>query len=122
MCRYRVEVGHDDDVKPGNLVGAIANEADIDSCYIGAIDIFDNFSTIDLPAGMPKETFRILKNTRVCGRKINISELKASGLREYKKSANSKPDSKNRKPVRKSGGKKTEARNTIKRKKKNPEI
>ena len=78
MCRYRVEVGHDDDVKPGNLVGAIANEAEIESCYIGAIDIFDNFSTVDLPAGMPAETFRILKNARVCGKKINISELKKS--------------------------------------------
>ena len=65
MCRYRVEVGHDDDVKPGNLVGAIANEAEIESCYIGAIDIFDNFSTVDLPAGMPAETFRILKNAYI---------------------------------------------------------
>ncbi|HEC26976.1 MAG TPA: DEAD/DEAH box helicase [Gammaproteobacteria bacterium] len=120
MCRYRVEVGHDDDVKPGNLVGAIANEADIDSCYIGAIDIFDNFSTIDLPAGMPKETFRILKNTRVCGRKINISELKASGLRDSKRSAKGKPDSKNRKPVRKSGGKKIETSSTKMRKNKKP--
>ncbi|NOY16633.1 MAG: DEAD/DEAH box helicase [Gammaproteobacteria bacterium] len=105
MCRYKVEVGHDDDVKPGNLVGAIANEADIDSCYIGAIDIFDNFSTIDLPAGMPKETFRVLKNTRVCGRKINISELSASGSRDSKRSANGGADAKNRKPVRKSTGK-----------------
>ncbi|MEA1890207.1 MAG: DEAD/DEAH box helicase [Pseudomonadota bacterium] len=105
MCRYRVEVGHDDDVKPGNLVGAIANEADIDSCYIGAIDIYDNFSTVDLPAGMPKETFRILKNTRVCGRKINISELKASGSRDSKRSAKGKADSKSR-------GKKAEARTT----------
>ncbi len=105
MCRYKVEVGHDDDVKPGNLVGAIANEADIDSCYIGAIDIFDNFSTVDLPAGMPKETFRVLKNTRVCGRKMNISELSASGSRDSKRSADGRAEAKNRKPVRKSTGK-----------------
>ena len=92
MCRYRVEVGHDDDVKPGNLVGAIANEAELESCYIGAIDIFDNFSTVDLPAGMPAETFRILKNTRVCGKKINISELKNSESGKTKR----KPVSKKR--------------------------
>jgi ATP-dependent RNA helicase DeaD len=92
MCRYRVEVGHDDDVKPGNLVGAIANEAELESCYIGAIDIFDNFSTVDLPAGMPAETFRILKNTRVCGKKINISELKNSESAKTKR----KPVSKQR--------------------------
>lgn len=92
MCRYRVEVGHDDDVKPGNLVGAIANEAEIESCYIGAIDIYDNFSTVDLPAGMPAETYRILKNARVCGKKINISELKQSGSDKPKR----KPASKKR--------------------------
>jgi ATP-dependent RNA helicase DeaD len=101
MSRYRVEVGHDDDVKPGNLVGAIANEADIDSCYIGAIDIYDTFSTIDLPAGMPGETFRILKNARVCGKKINISELKNTESRgskgkvvAAKRSSRSKPATK----------------------------
>ena len=87
MCRYRVEVGHEDDVKPGNIVGAIANEAEIDSCYIGAIDIYDSFSTVDLPAGMPNETFRILKNTRVCGKKINISELKSPSAGSSKRSS-----------------------------------
>ncbi len=117
MCRYRVEVGHDDDVKPGNLVGAIANEADIDSCYIGAIDIFDDFSTVDLPAGMPKETFRVLKNTRVCGRKINISELKASGSRDSKRSAKAKPGPKSRNPEKKRKVGKTDHTPAKKRKK-----
>lgn len=78
MVRYKLSVGYDDDVKPGNIMGAIANEAEIESQYIGVIDIYDEFSTIDLPAGMPKETFDVLKNTRVCGRKINITELAAS--------------------------------------------
>ncbi len=78
MVRYKLSVGYDDDVKPGNIMGAIANEAEIESEYIGVIDIYDEFSTIDLPAGMPKETFDVLKNTRVCGRKINITELSAT--------------------------------------------
>jgi len=78
MRRYKVEVGHKDEVKPGNIVGAVANEADIESCYIGTIDIFDSFSTIDLPDGMPKETFRALKNTWVCGKKLNIVELNST--------------------------------------------
>jgi ATP-dependent RNA helicase DeaD len=106
MSRYRVEVGHDDDVKPGNLVGAIANEADIDSCYIGAIDIFDTFSTVDLPAGMPGETFRILKNARVCGKKINISELKNTDSRGSKeKGAATKRSSKSKPATKKPAGK-----------------
>jgi ATP-dependent RNA helicase DeaD len=108
MSRYRVEVGHDDDVKPGNLVGAIANEADIDSCYIGAIDIYDEFSTVDLPAGMPGETLRILKNARVCGKKINISELKNTDSRDSKgKGAAAKRSSKSKAVAKKAGDKRT---------------
>lgn len=75
MRRYRIAVGHNDQVKPGNIVGAISNEAEIESCYIGAIEIFDNFSTVDLPEGMPKETFQALKNVWVCKKKLNIEEL-----------------------------------------------
>lgn len=78
MIRYKLEVGYSDDVKPSNILGAIANEAEIESCYVGVIDIYDDFSTVDLPAGMPKETFDVLKQTRVCGKKINIGELKES--------------------------------------------
>ncbi|MDJ0881302.1 MAG: DEAD/DEAH box helicase [Gammaproteobacteria bacterium] len=77
MRRYRLEVGSNNDVKPGNIVGAVANEAEIDSCYIGAIDIYDEFTLIDLPDGMPGETFRILKKARVAGRPLNISAVKA---------------------------------------------
>ncbi len=73
MQRFRIEVGHDHKVKPGNIVGAIANEADIESKYIGRINIFDDYSLLDLPEGMPKELFKILKKTRVMGQALNIS-------------------------------------------------
>jgi ATP-dependent RNA helicase DeaD len=75
MQRYRVEVGYQHGVKPGNIVGAIANEAELESRYIGHIEIFDDFTTVDLPAGMPKETFRDLKKAWVCGRQLQISRL-----------------------------------------------
>ncbi len=74
MQRFRIEVGHDHKVKPGNIVGAIANEADIDSKYIGRINIFDDYSFVDLPEGMPKELFNALKKTRVMGQALNITQ------------------------------------------------
>ncbi|NCF36701.1 MAG: DEAD/DEAH box helicase [Gammaproteobacteria bacterium] len=77
MDRFRIEVGHDHKVKPGNIVGAIANEADIDSKYIGRIDIFDDHSLVDLPEGMPKELLNQLKQVRVAGQRLNISLLKS---------------------------------------------
>ena len=73
--RYRVEVGYEHGVKPGQIVGAIANEADIGSAFIGHIEIFDTFTTVDLPEGMPTETMDILKRARVCGRPLDISHF-----------------------------------------------
>jgi ATP-dependent RNA helicase DeaD len=73
MERFRIEVGHDHGVKPGNIVGAIANEAGLDSEHIGHIKIHDDFSTVDLPEGMPRDIFRILKKVWVSGQQLQIS-------------------------------------------------
>ena len=75
MERFRIAVGYRDGVKPANIVGAIANEADIDSKYIGHIEIFDDFSTVDLPTGMPQETLRDLQNAWVCQCRLGIERL-----------------------------------------------
>jgi len=72
MQRYKLAVGYNDGVKPGNIVGAIANEANIESKFIGHIEIFDGFATVDLPDNMPKETVDHLKKTRVCGRPLSL--------------------------------------------------
>jgi ATP-dependent RNA helicase DeaD len=79
MVTYRIEVGRKHDVQPGNIVGAIANEADMQSSNIGRIKIFDDYSLVDLPEGMPKETFFHLKNVWVAGQKLNISKMHGGG-------------------------------------------
>ena len=70
---YRIEVGHEHGVQPGNIVGAIANEADLDGRLIGHIDIRGDHSFVDLPVGMPEETFEHLKAVRVRGVELRIS-------------------------------------------------
>ena len=75
MITYRLEVGKNDSVEPSNIVGAIANEADISSQYIGQIKLYDSYSTVDLPEGMPNEVFKHLKKVRVRGNPLNISLL-----------------------------------------------
>ncbi|MCB1327001.1 MAG: DEAD/DEAH box helicase [Leptospiraceae bacterium] len=70
--RYRIEVGREHGVEARNIVGAIANEAGLESRYIGAIRIEADHSTIELPDGMPKEIFQHLKNVHICNRKIAI--------------------------------------------------
>ncbi|HKI62111.1 MAG TPA: DEAD/DEAH box helicase [Mariprofundaceae bacterium] len=78
MQRYRLEVGEAHGVKPGNIVGAIANEIGLESEFIGHIEIMDDYSTVDLPEGMPKAIFAAMKDVRVCGQRMNAS-LMGSG-------------------------------------------
>jgi len=77
--RFRIEVGHDQKVLPGNIVGAIANEAGLDSRDIGRITIFDSYSTVDLPADLPGDVFNELKKVSVGGKALNISRLVENG-------------------------------------------
>jgi ATP-dependent RNA helicase DeaD len=124
MQRFRIEVGHEHGVKPANIVGAISNEAEIDSEYIGRISIFDDYSTVDLPDGMPKELFKHLKTVWVCGQRLQISR-ETSGPAVHKPAQQSKSnadkvvdrdtDSKARKPNKGPAG-------TKKRKKARPSL
>ena len=85
MERYRIEVGHKHEVKPSNIVGAIANEAGLDAEHIGHIDIQTEFSLVDLPVGMPKDIFQDLRKTWVCGQRLNISRLEQPGKKKKAK-------------------------------------
>lgn len=77
MARYRIDVGYVNGVNPGQIVGAIANEANMDSAYIGHIEIFDDFTTVDLPAEIPKEVFQHLQKVRVCQRPLLLSLMRS---------------------------------------------
>jgi ATP-dependent RNA helicase DeaD len=96
MERFRVAVGHVHDVQPGNIVGAIANEAGLDAEHIGHINIQEDHSLVDLPMGMPKDIFRDLKKTWVCGRKLEIVRLK-EGLPEKPSKGKSPSSAKSKK-------------------------
>lgn len=92
---YRVEVGRQDGVRPGDLVGAIANEAGIDSEFIGHIKIHDDHCTVDLPKGMPKEVQRILQKTWVCQKQLNLSLVGGGGKERKPKGSNERFSAKN---------------------------
>ena len=112
MERYRIEVGHSHKVKPGNIVGAIANEAGLDSQHIGRITIHDDYSLVDLPKGMPKDVFTRLKKVWVSGQQLRISRLtketgpgapgpRARNTGQERKRVGSKHKSPRKKPVQK---------------------
>ncbi len=75
---YRIDVGRVHGVKPGNIVGAIANEGGLQSCYITGLKIHDDHSTVRLPKGMSKEVFQGLNKAWVCGRQLKLTSLGAA--------------------------------------------
>jgi ATP-dependent RNA helicase DeaD len=72
---FRIEVGSVHGIKPGNIVGAIANESGIEGVHIGRVDIREDHSYVDLPEGMPKQIFKELQKVRVAGRELRISRV-----------------------------------------------
>ena len=94
---FRIEVGAAHGIRPGNIVGAIANEAGIDGSHIGKVDIRDDHSLVGLPEGMPEDIFRKLQKVRVAGRELRISfvdKREESGMSkgmERKKEQKKKP-------------------------------
>lgn len=101
MERYRVDVGANHGVKPGQIVGAIANEANIESRFIGNIDIADDFSTVDLPKGMTGDVLEVIKKARVCQRPLQISrytEVPAGSNTAPRPPRSDRPFNKDRRP------------------------
>jgi ATP-dependent RNA helicase DeaD len=77
--RYRIEVGFQHGVKPGQIMGAIANEGGLEGRHIGRIDIRDDHSLVDLPSGMPAEVYKALTRARVCGQRLAITKTRPRG-------------------------------------------
>ncbi len=75
METFRIEVGSVHGIKPGNIVGAIANESGIEGVHIGRVDIREDHSFVDLPEGMPNQIFKDLQKVRVVGRELRISRV-----------------------------------------------
>lgn len=72
---FRIDVGRVHGVKPSNIVGAIANEAGLQSRFITGLKINEDHSTVKLPSGLSKEVFNGLNKAWVCGRQLKLVSL-----------------------------------------------
>jgi len=108
--RFRLEVGSSHGVQASHIVGAIANEAGLSGEYIGRVDIHEDYSTVDLPEGMPKHIFGDLQKTHVCGHPMNISKMGGAERKPFERKSFShkpgrgKPDARGGKPGGRSAG------------------
>lgn len=122
--RYRIEVGREHGVEVKNIVGAIANEADISSRYIGHIKLHDDHSVVELPEGMPEELLEHLRGIQICGKPSDMKRVQGGSQDDneggnrsrsrkprHKKTGNAKPGQKKTE----SNSEKTESRKPRKR-------
>lgn len=72
MARLYVGVGREAGIRPGDLVGAIAKEAEVNSNIIGAIEIEPRFSIVDVPATMASDIIETLGRARIKGRRVTV--------------------------------------------------
>ncbi|MCK6375138.1 MAG: DEAD/DEAH box helicase [Zoogloea sp.] len=72
LARYRIDVGREHMASPKDIVGAIANEAGIESRFIGQINLFEDYSTVELPADLSNDVVQILRRARVRQQPLNL--------------------------------------------------
>ncbi len=106
LASYRIEVGASHGAKPGNIVGAIANEAGLDASQIGRINIQHDFSIVDLPADLAATTLEHLRGVRVASQPLRITrDTGAPGRSAPQPGASGRPDSGAGKPFDRPGRK-----------------
>lgn len=95
MVRYFIEAGRRNGVRPGDIVGAIANEAGVPGQAIGAIDIYDNFTFVDVPAQYREQVLDGMRDVVIRNRAANMriatSRDKASASPQRKDQRQHKP-------------------------------
>ena len=72
MVRLFINVGRKQNVKPKDILGAIAGESGIPGKSVGSIDMFDKYTFVDVPGKYAKNVLRSMKNTKIKGRNINV--------------------------------------------------
>ncbi|HLF97831.1 MAG TPA: DEAD/DEAH box helicase [Methylococcaceae bacterium] len=109
VALYRLDVGRRDGVLPKDVVGAIANETGLSSKEIGKITLYDEYSTVELPDGLPEAFFRRLGKVWLRNRLLAIRPMESAGARPGKPPAPRKPKGE-KSFARKEGGHKPKGR------------
>ncbi|MCB1188885.1 MAG: DEAD/DEAH box helicase [Leptospiraceae bacterium] len=94
MVRYRIEVGNVHGVKVNNIIRTISSESGLDGSDFGKVNVYEDFSTIDIPEGMPKDVYRNLKKVKIAGQLLKISKVGEDKKPEKRRTQNDFPKDK----------------------------
>ena len=72
MVRLFINIGKNQRVRPGDILGAIAGESGISGDLVGAIDMYDKYTFVEVPREYGKEVLKAMSKTKIKGKSINI--------------------------------------------------
>ena len=72
MARVYIGAGWSAGIRAGDLVGAIANEAKLNSNVIGGIEVLDRFSLVEVPEALAQGIVEVLGRARIKGQKVAV--------------------------------------------------
>lgn len=72
MVRLFINIGRKQNVKPGDILGAIAGESGMPGGLIGAIDVFDKYTFVEVPREYGREVLSAMKNAKIKGKAVNV--------------------------------------------------
>lgn len=85
MVRLFINVGKKDKIKPANILGAISGESGIPGKLVGAIDMLDNYTFVEVPSKYADAVLTAMENVTIKGRTINMEKATGTGKRKSKK-------------------------------------
>jgi ATP-dependent RNA helicase DeaD len=97
-ARLFIGIGRLDGLRPGDLVGAIANEAGVSGGSIGAIEIMDRFALVEVPAQAAEDVIRALRGTTIRGRRVNVRRDREAEPRPFVMNPRARPGAGKRAP------------------------
>ena len=79
MVRLFINIGKKDKIKPANILGAIAGESGMPGKLVGAIDMMDNYTFVDVPAIHAEKILKAMNdNVQIKGRRVNVEKANQS--------------------------------------------
>ncbi len=72
MARLFVNIGKDQNVKPGDILGAIAGESGISGRMVGSIDMYDKYTFVEVPGDIADEVLECMRNVKIKGKNVHM--------------------------------------------------
>ena len=79
MARLFVNIGKNQNIRPGDVLGAVAGESGISGKLVGSIDMYDNYTFVDVPREYADAVLRAMKDVKIKGKNVHVEKANGKG-------------------------------------------